>query len=391
MITASSLLRLMNCPGSAVLPRAENHNVWADAGHSEHENLAQQLAEGVLPEQIARFIPAGSRTEVALAFDTATGVGRIVGENLARSYGQLGPFEVVGSADVMGVDSDAVVILDFKTGHAAVEPAETNPQLQFYCLAAARALGKSRAIARIYYTQIDKCDEAEFSALDLAQFAQTLVDLHTHVARQQKAKTSSQGVSTREGSWCKHCASKHVCPSKVGLLMQLAAPGLAVIGDAVMTREKAAGAYEQIVRVEQLVKEARKRLETYVDEQGPIDLGGGRMFGRYVRTGNERLSGDVAVRAIREVVSESAKEFEKLAIERSTSKAAIERAAKALAPKRGASKMTAAVVAKIRELGGATRLADSMPLGEYTRGKDEPAEVPALDVEAVNKLLAEAG
>ena len=36
---------------------------------------------------------------------------------------------------------------------------------------------------------------------------------------------------------------------------------------------------------------------------------GNRMFGRYVRRGNERLSGEVAVQAIAEVVGESAREF----------------------------------------------------------------------------------
>lgn len=385
MITASSLSRLLNCPGSAVLPRAENANEWADAGHEEHESLAMELAAGTLPDWIARVIPDGARSEVALAFDVSTRAGRIIGENLGRAYGTVGPFEIVGSADVVGTDADAVVVIDFKTGHNLVESAGTNPQLLFYCLAAARALGKSRAVSRIVYTRTGRVDEAEFDALDLAAFADRLEQLHLSVAKSQRARSAGEAVSTREGTWCRYCPSSPYCGSKNALLVQVAEHGLAVIGDTQMTPARARSGYEEIVRIEQLVKEARKRLETYVDENGPIDLGDGRMFGRYVRNGNERLSGDVAVKAIAQVVGESAREFEAMAIERKTTKAAIERAAKALGCKRGTAGQ---VIKKIRDLGGASHGADTMPLGEYMRGDTEPA--PVIDADDVNKLLAEA-
>jgi hypothetical protein len=128
-------------------------------------------------------------------------------------------------------------------------------------------------------------------------------------------------------------------------------------------------------------------LETYVDEQGPIDLGGGRMYGRYVRNGNERLDGSVAVVAIHELVGEAAPEFEKVAIERKTTKAAIERAAKQLASKRG---MTSAIVKRIRELGGATHAPDTMPLGEYVADRNEAGDKQVIDVDAVDRLLESA-
>lgn len=387
MITASSLARRLNCPGSSVLPRAENASPWAEAGHDEHIELADQLLAGTLPDWIARAIPAGSRSEVALAFDVSTRVGRIIGENIGRAYSGVGPFEIVGSCDTVGIEGDAVVVTDFKTGFNDVEPAATNPQLAFYCLAAARALGKNAAIARIIYTKSHRVDEATFDTFDLAAFADRLERLHLTTAAEIAARSRGEVTPTREGSWCRHCASVPYCGAKNALLVQVAEHGLAVIGDAQMTPARAATAYEQIIRVESLVKEARKRLETYVDEQGPIDLGSGRMFGRYVREGNERLSGDVAVKAIVEVIGESAEEFASVAIERKTTKAAIERAAKSLACPRGTA---GRVIKRIRELGGATNAADSMPIGEYTRGRDEPAERPAIDVAAVNAALESA-
>ena len=386
MMTASALTRLLRCTASAALPRAENRNEWSEAGQDEHEDLGEQTLSGTLPDKLARLVPPSPRVEVKLAYDVAARTGRIIGEGSGRAYGEPGPFEIVGSCDVIGVDGDRVIVLDWKTGFADVEPAATNAQLFFYALAACRALGKDSAIIRIVYTnQGGRCDEHEIDALDLAEFAGQLEALHARVASLQAARKRGEILETREGSWCKHCSSKAYCPSKNALLVQVAEHGLAIVGDAEMTPERAVAGYEQIVRVEQLVKEARKRLETYVEERGPIDLGGGRMFGRYVRKGNERLSGDVAVQAIAEVVGESAREFEAAAIERKTTKAAIERAAKSLGCKRGTA---AAVVRRVRELGGASHAADSMPIGEYVRDRDDPAELPAVDHDEINRALA---
>lgn len=389
MITASVLTRLLNCPSSAVMARAENHNEWAEVGHDEHEELAHATMTGTHPPRRALLVPPNPRVEVKLAYDTVARTARFIGEAADRNYGAPGPFEIFLSPDVVGVDDlDRVVVIDWKTGHADVEPAATNGQLWGCALAACRALGKDSAIVRIVYANMgDRCDEHELDALDLADFANRLERLHVTVAERQAAKARGEILETREGSWCKHCASKHVCPSKNALLVQVATNGLAVIGDTEMTVERARNGYEQIVKIEGLVRDARKRLETFVDEQGPIDLGEGRKFGRYVRPGNERLDGAVAVRAIAEIVGENATEFEALAVERRTSKAAIDRAAKQLVQKRGTAP---AIVRRIRELGGASHASDSMPIGEYVADRNEAAEKPALDHDAVNALMESA-
>lgn len=388
MITGSALPRLLNCPSSAVLPRAENASEWAGAGQDEHEELARQTLAGDLPPRLAALVPPNPRVEVKLRYNTATREAAILGDGADRNYGAPGPLDIFMSLDVLGVDRDAVVVLDWKSGFNSVEPAATNGQLWGGALAACKALGKSRAIIRIVYTnQGGRCDEQEIDALDLADFAARLERLPVAVAALLERYKRGEILETREGSWCRYCPSKHVCPSKNALLVQVAEKGLAVVGDSALTPQRARAGYEQLVRIESLVKDARKRLETYVDENGPIDLGEGRMFGRYVRNGNERLSGDVAVKAIAEVVGESAKEFEAVAIERRTTKAAIDRAAKQLGCKRGTAP---AVVRKIRELGGASNAPDSMPIGEYLAGKDEPAERPAIDVSAIDRALESA-
>lgn len=386
MITASSLARLRNCPSSAVLPRAENFNQWAEAGHEAHEELAIFTED----HPFAHLIPDGARAEVKLAYDVSTRAGRVIGEGGGRDYGTPGPFEIVGSTDVLGIDGDRVVVIDWKTGFADVEPAASNSQLWFYALAACRALGKSEAIVHVVYTQSKRVDSYEIDSLELAEFAVQLERLHMRVAQLTAVKRDGSPLETREGAWCKHCASKHVCASKNALLVQFASGGLAIVGDATMTPERAASAYEQLAKVDQLVRDAKKRLETYVDEQGPIALGEGRMYGRYVKNGNKRLDGRIAAQAISDVVGESAKEFATVAIEFSTSQAAIERAAKQFSEKRGAAKLKKAIVDRIGELGGVTYGADSMPIGEYMADRNESAERPAIDIAAVNAALESA-
>ena len=191
MLTASSISRLLNCPGSEALTKAETASQWADAGHAEHAELATRVRSGTLPSNLAAIVPPGARAELALSYDVATGVGRVIGEDIGRAYGAQGAFEIFGSADVVGVAGDAVVVVDWKTGFAEVEPAATNPQLALYALAACRALGRDRAIVHVAYTKMGSIDTAELDVLDLAAFANTLTGMHPRIAELQAAKSAT--------------------------------------------------------------------------------------------------------------------------------------------------------------------------------------------------------
>lgn len=397
MITMSALPRSLNCDGSLVFPRAENPSEWADLGNDDHDELARQTLAGTLPPRLARIVPAGPRVEVKVAIDVSTGEGRIIGDGAGRDYGSLGPFEIPGSIDVLAIDIDTVVIIDWKTGHKEVDPASRNWQLWGYALVACRALGKSKARIYIAYTNQpgQPIDEYELDAMDLADFAARLAQLHVREAALKHSYKAGQTPSTREGPHCRHCTSKSVCPSKRGLLVQIASKGLAIIGDTEMTPERARDGYFEIERLDQLVKEARARLTTYVDETGPIDLGNGKMFGRVARNGNRVLDGAKAAQAIREVVGESAKEFEAMAIERKTSQAAIKRAAERLGVGKSPEKLKNQILARLEELGGVKRGADQLPLGEFPADKvlkvaGDVAERKAIDTDEVNRLLAAA-
>lgn len=397
MITASQLPRLMACPGALVLPRAENYSEWATLGNEAHDDLSDLET---LPPEVAKHVPAGALAEVKLAYDVISQAGRIIGAGAGRSYGTPGPYEIVGSADVVGQLGDTVVVVDWKTGFRDVEPAATNAQLWFYALAAlaalealARAAGTpppTRATVRIVYTQFGRLDEHDIEAYDFADFRVQLQELFVREAEMRDRRNATGAVETREGSWCRYCPSKHVCPSKNGALVQLATGGLAVIGDAEMSPDRAAEAVRQFLTIEAMVKDARARLVSYVNERGPIDLGDGTAYGAHVRDGDERISDvEIAVQSIRAIVGgdkERVQAFEAVAIERKTSKAALTRAAKAIGEQ---PRLATAIVNRIRDAGGIERGAEKRPIGVHPIAKVEraPLDVP---YEEINRLL-EAG
>lgn len=390
-ITMSALPRLLNCDGSLVLPRAEYASEWADAGNTEHAELAQQVLSKTLPPRLAKIAPEGARVEVKVAIDVAAGEARILGELGSRDYGELGPFEIAGQIDVLGIIGDTVVVIDWKTGYKDVDPADRNWQVWGYALAACRALGKSRAQIHIAYTNQpgQPIDSHDLDAFDLADFAERLKGLHVREARLQVEYKQGQTPTTREGNWCRYCPSKTRCPSKTALLVQLSSGGLSVLGDTQLTPDDAAKAHFEIERIDQLLKEAKSRREKYVDEVGPIPLGDGRYFGRKPQNGARVLDAAKTEQAIYSIVGEAAKEFAAMAIEKKTTMAALERAAKQFAPKRGATKLKESIVATVDALGGLTRKPDTMPLGEFV-AKEEPKRLD-VDHDELDRTLKEAG
>lgn len=379
MITISGLPRALNCDGSLVLPKAEVASEWADAGTDEHAELARKTLSRTLPLRLARIVPPSPRVEVTLAINIATGEARIVGEGGGRNY-TPDPLEVFGTADVIGVDRDTVIIIDWKTGYIEVDSAENNWQLWGYALAACRALGKSKARVYIAYTNIpgQPISEHELDWEDLASFALRIQDLVPREARLRHEYRAGVIPTTREGSWCRYCPSKHTCPAKQSLLALVANKGLPAPAE--MSKEQAAEAVRQVLRLDQLVKDAKARLNQYIDDNGPVDLGGGKAYGRGVRAGRRELDGAKTVQAIRESLPpDKAKEFEVLAVSYETSQAAIERAAKALGVGKSATAFKAQIMKRLEALDGITYGKESMPIGEF----------PIAKVIGGDRLLAE--
>ncbi len=393
-ITASALPRVAACPGSAALAKAHLANENAAAGNDRHFEMEEAGLEGRiedLPLKVQELIEPGAQLhpEIAIAYNWRTGVGRLIGRGTARAY-DVTADEIPGTIDLLIVGSRLIVV-DYK-GFEYVGSPEQHEQANLYALAVARIYGFNEVtIAIVYIGAGVEHAHADVITIDCFEMATYSVRL-TRIMEAVEAAERQPIPEVRESKHCKWCPSKPFCSAKNALLVQVAENGLAIVGDSIMTTERARAAYEQIERIDSLLREAKKRLEVYVEEQGPIDLGNGRMYGRYQRKGNEKVDGPIAVQAIREVLvaPENQAEFEKVAIVPTATKASIERAAKAVTSTMKPTALAKAVIAKIRELGGISS-SPTFPVGEYVRGKDEPAEKPEIDAGEIDRLLTSAG
>lgn len=93
----------------------------------------------------------GWKVEMAFAFDPRTGQSRILGYDLSRKYKEAGllPHEIAGSADLVWMSGETVVVVDHKTGRAISD--SVWPQMQWLSVMAARALGAWGARAVIWH------------------------------------------------------------------------------------------------------------------------------------------------------------------------------------------------------------------------------------------------
>lgn len=360
------------------LPRAETWNPYADEGKEEHEALSNfdSLTPG-----LKKHIPRNAKSEVKVAYNVETDTARIIGYGSDRNYGIVGPNEIAGSIDVEGHEDGKSIVLDYKTGYQPVEPAKSNLQILFYALAAARIRGNLTATASILYTRSEVLDSVDLDPLDLLELAGNFRALH----RRSKSKAPTP-LRTAEGSWCKYCPSKHVCPSKTGLITQLVRA--AHEGEEMVSMKgNVALAYFLLRSIESIARNARNQLNRFVDENGPIDIGSGMSYGRYARPGNERVNGTIAASCVdRLPLDEPAvKAIKESAFQLSTSKAALIRGMKSAGIGPAGVKT---LFSEIRKAGGISNLPDTLPLGEFK--STEVGQLSDAVIDEANGMLGKA-
>ena len=297
-ISGSTLGRVLLCPASAVLPQV---GVDLEAGHrgtAIHEYLAsvpvlgrEVALEQVLPEyraaceaiDLERLPVADSEAwaaEVAWAYDPEADTARELGRGLGRAYGDLRPGEIPGTADVVAVTPESVVVLDYKTGRMARRGrAADSMQLRLYALAAARAYGREHAIVALVHIDEDGgawWDRAELDALDLDGLAAELRGLQGSVAAEAEHISAGGIARTVEGEHCRHCPALPHCPSRTRLAAVLATG--AEDAAPALTAETAPLVLERLEAIESVAKRVRESLELYARQQ-PVTLPSGEVFG----------------------------------------------------------------------------------------------------------------
>jgi hypothetical protein len=356
VISASQLLRVINCPGSESLSHASLRSEWADSGTKKHAELEEAINAGEVPEELAEFIPDGAKAEVKLAYDVASGEGRVIGYGSDRDYGELGPFEIPGGADSLLDDGERVHVIDAKSGWMDVPRPRDNPQLMFLGLAAARAFGRDEAKLTVLYVRegqkpfrvVDTVD-----VLDLDAFASKLRGIHRRVAEQVARIRDGRMPDVTEGQWCRYCPAAHACPAKTALVRRMVSGDEASELEMMIPLDDATArlAYERLGHAKNLLKRIERVLYARAAEQ-PIPLGEGRYFGKRRKMGNESLVGDVVYRVMRERYGQAVADQ---AVTREATKKALKEALGKVVGKGQVANEERAVLDMVRSNGGSKR------------------------------------
>jgi len=361
MFSASETDRVFACPASAVLPHVFEESPHArlgtilhayleavardgrdralDAVPDEHRDAAAALTLDGLPLDSAGWV-----AELAVAWDWTTDTARELGRGVGRAYETVLHTEIPGTADVVGLASDAVVVLDYKTGYGSLPPAGASGQLRTLALALCRLYGRDRAIVGYLRPGRDGvpawCDRAELDALDIDGHG---IAVKRHVADLFEAAEHGDGpdgdspgrfVPTVLGRHCRYCPALRVCPGQVGLLRGAlsgdAVDSLVALRGGPIFVPDAAAAFERIGQIRKALTLVEEAIFA-VARQTPIPLSDGRVLGEVVTT-RESVEGPVARAVLHEL---HGAETADRACDYTASKASITRALRPIAQATG--------------------------------------------------------
>lgn len=406
--TASSMERVLRCPGHMALPLVHTTSPAAERGTAIHAYL-EAVGGGADPEEALADVhddwrpicslidftrlPKGLAAEVAFAYDIVKGTARELGRGLGRKYEGLGPYEIAGTADIVGVSEDAVYVADFKTGWGDVPPAAENIQLRTLALMAARVFDRDRAIVsirRIKENGSSWGDQAELDEFDLDAFAAELKPLRVRIAEAQEQAAKRGGVpDVSVGHWCRHCPAWSSCPANQALIARVASGAEFDSWEARKPLSPAAAgeAWERVKVIKSLLRRVEDSVLAARHEYGELPLPSGKVLREVIEPGNEQLDGRVVFAVAKELLGDDVAEQ---AIEIDASKAQLARALKVAAkegiiPARSAAKKEREVLDEVRRRGGAQR-----PMRTKLVEVDvEPAQAPAADAGSLPPAASE--
>mgnify|MGYP001565594815 FL=1 len=299
--SGSSLHRVEACGGELVLPQTrEAESAWCSYGSVVHAFLRDVSVLGVeealaaAPEEhrdalalvsvaeLPSSRPDQYASEIAFAYDWRADTAREIGRGLSRDYSGLTADELPGTADLVGVTDDAVVVWDYKSGFAPLGPPRESPQLLFYALAAARTYRRDRAVAGFIRRLGDPIySRAEFDSFDLDAAA-----VRVRTVMERAPITIPEGLV--QGEHCRYCPSFGACPAKMALLRGL------LHGDEmpVLSTETAPAVFARLLLAEEVLERVRATVQEYA-RHSPIRLPGGEVFG-LVEVGRDVLYPELA-------------------------------------------------------------------------------------------------
>ena len=357
LLSASKLELAKRCIGAFTLPWRNERNAWSDAGTERHAEDEAAINAGDTPAVLAERWPDLTwRAEVAFAYDVATGEARELGQGIGRDYKQfnLTPFEIVGTADAIGLSPSQLVVHD-KKSFDDVTRASDNPQLAFLALAAGKVYLPTRIEVAISH-ELRDLDVAEIDPVfDLDVIAHSVKQLMLAVVQARSDARDGKPVAFNAGRQCRWCNAFDSCPKQAELLALVKRDDEALAsGETVMpmlTDENAPDVYALWKSIGILHKRIGQSLYAKAADR-PIPIGGGKMFGRVTKQGNEKLDGDVAYSVVRDRYGQ---EVADAAVQRVATKTKIKEALNAVAGRGGLAAAERSVLDEVRKRGGARR------------------------------------
>lgn len=238
--SASALDLESLCIGSSTLPGIDmSSGLLSMAGTALHKfiettRIDPARAVDEAPESDKEYfsglpineIPMGLSSEVAFSYCPATDEGLVLDIPAARSYPDLGPDWLYGTADLGGVagdeDGDArIVVCDIKRYQIPRAPADSL-QLGVAALAFSRYLKIDQAEVSFIQPSYEgrwRIEKARLDSMDLGAIRQRLL---TQAASRKKAEhqlAEGRPIHLRMGSHCTYCRARRGCRAQIGPLM----------------------------------------------------------------------------------------------------------------------------------------------------------------------------
>lgn len=202
------------------------------------------------------------QTEVSVAYNYKTGEARRCEppDPVTHEYRDRQPDEILGTADVVSLVGDQVLVVDHKSGWSVAAdwqpqtPAEAG-QLRTLALALARLYGVDEAIVAFFHAPASGSPQI-YPDILLAQ------DLQAHAKALKQAHANIGTDWKRDGPWCAHCPAWTECSTQRSALVELKR------GTGALTSERVGAIHQAMGLFDKLADRLRTEIRGWVKAHG---------------------------------------------------------------------------------------------------------------------------
>lgn len=311
-IRASSLPRLAKCPASHHLPQVQEESDDSLAGVAIHAFLADALVRG---RDAALVVVAKAHYDRCAAIDFSklpAKVGQVATEMALEWEGYT------GTADVIGLTDDAVLVCDWKGPWASLDPASTNLQTGLYLVAACSAYHRTKG-----YVVIVRVKDDGSTWQDMAAFDETGLDLMrmriTAVGFDVERSKTNPRNQYAIGDHCRYCPGVMACPAHHALAASLGRGEIVPFQALELSADNVMRAHHAVKAGEKILANAKAAIRTFLEHGGIAEADGKRLVIQEV--GRESLDGTGTFHELTELYGD---EVARAACTVETSKEAVE-------------------------------------------------------------------